>query len=113
VLLLPSARVITDDPDTEVPDMGCLLAVLAGFFPRFVLIVYWILRPERVDAIFTSFIWPLLGLIFLPFATLMYILLYVPGRGITSWDWLWVFLAALLDIAHWGASARERQAVPR
>jgi hypothetical protein len=88
--------------------MGCLFAIMAGLFPRLILLVYWVVRPERVDAIFTSFIWPLLGLIFLPLATLMYVLLWVPGRGVTSWDWGWVALAALLDIGHLGASGRDR-----
>jgi hypothetical protein len=91
--------------------MGCLLAVLAGVFPRFMLFVYWVARPEKVDAAFGSFIWPLLGIIFLPFATLMYVLLYLPGRGVTSWDWWWVALAALFDISHLAASAGQRNQV--
>jgi hypothetical protein len=56
--------------------------------------------------------WPLLGIIFLPFATLIYLLLYTPGRGLSGWDWFWVALAALLDIGHWGASASQRNQVP-
>jgi hypothetical protein len=92
--------------------MGCLLAVMAGLFPRFVLFVFWVARPDRMDAIFTSFVWPLLGLIFLPFTTLMYVLLWQPGRGVTGWDWFWVGIAALLDIGHWGASAGQRNQVP-
>lgn len=90
--------------------MGCLFAVMAGLFPRLVLFIYWVVRPERVDAIFTSFIWPFLGIIFLPFATLMYILLWTPGRGVTGWDWAWVALAAVLDVGHLGASGRDRYA---
>ena len=50
----------------------------------------------------------MLGLIFLPFTTLMYVLLWVPGQGVTGTDWWWVALAALLDIGHWGASAGQR-----
>ena len=34
-----------------------------------------------MDASFSTFLWPLLGMIFLPFATLIYLLLYTPGRG--------------------------------
>jgi uncharacterized membrane protein len=56
--------------------------------------------------------WPLLGIIFLPFATLIYLLLYTPGRGLSGWDWFWVVLAALLDIGHWGASATQRNQLP-
>ena len=76
--------------------MGCLLALFAGLFPRLGLFI----------------IWPLLGIIFLPFATLIYVVLYIPGVGLTGWGWLWVILAALLDIAHWGASYTQRNQIP-
>jgi hypothetical protein len=60
-----------------------------------------------VDAAFTTWIWPLLGIIFLPFATLMYVILWTAG-GLSSADWLWVGLAVLLDITHWGSSYSQR-----
>jgi hypothetical protein len=86
--------------------MGCLFAILAGVFPRLALFIVWIARPERVDAAFDSFIWPLLGLIFLPFATLIYVILWQVG-GLSGWDWFWVAIAALFDLGHWGASAAQ------
>ena len=86
--------------------MGCLLAIFAGVFPRFALVVYWILRPTQVDLAFDSWIVPLLGLIFLPLATLMYVILYHAG-GLDGWEWFWVGIAAILDLGHWGASARQ------
>jgi hypothetical protein len=51
--------------------MGCLSALLAGFFPRLALFTYWITRPAKIDAVFDGFLLPLLGIIFLPFATLI------------------------------------------
>ncbi len=93
--------------------MGCLLAVFAGMFPRFALVIFWVARPERMDAIFTSFLWPLLGIIFLPFTTLIYALLWVPGVGVTGSDWWWIALAVALDVGHWGATASRRGDVPR
>jgi hypothetical protein len=93
--------------------MGCLFVLLGGLFPRFALLILWIARPERIDAAFTTWLWPLLGIIFLPFATLIYALLYTPGRGVTGGDWFWVGLAALLDIAHWATSASQRNQVGR
>jgi hypothetical protein len=60
--------------------MGCLLAIFGGLFPRLAVVILWIARPERVDAAFSTFLLPLLGIIFLPFATLIYLLLYTPGR---------------------------------
>jgi len=84
--------------------MGCLFAIFGGLFPRLAVFILWIARPERVDAAFSTWLWPLLGIIFL--------LLYTPGRGLSGWDWFWVVLAALLDIGHWGASATQRNQIP-
>ena len=61
------------------------------------------------DAAFSTWILPLLGIIFLPFATLMYVILYTPGVGLTGWDWFWVTIAALLDIGQLGSSAAKRR----
>jgi hypothetical protein len=88
--------------------MGCLFALMAGIFPRLALFIYWIARSARVDAAFDTFLLPLLGIIFLPFATLIYVLLYTPGVGLTGWEWFWVVVAGLFDIMHWGAGASQR-----
>lgn len=89
--------------------MGCLLAVFAGFFPRIMLFLVWILRPNLVDAAFNSWIWPLLGIIFFPFATLLYVILYTPGIGLSGWEWFWVAIAAVFDIGHWGVGFGQRR----
>ena len=39
-------------------------------------------------------------------------LFYTPGGGLTGWEWLWVILAGLLDIGHWGASYTQRNQIP-
>ena len=83
----------------------CLFALLAGLFPRVAFAVYWLARPAVVDAVYGTLIWPLLGLIFLPFTTLMYTILWTPGIGVTGWDWLWVGIAFVLDVGHYGYSA--------
>jgi hypothetical protein len=93
--------------------MGCLLALFAGMFPRFALVIFWIARPDRMDDVFTSLVWPVLGIIFLPFTTLIYVLLWQPRVGVTGSDWFWIALAVVLDVAHWGASARQRQVPAR
>ena len=92
--------------------MGCLFALFAGIFPRLALFIYWIARPAKIDAAFDTFLWPLLGIIFLPFATLIYVLLYTPGVGLTGWEWFWVVVAGLFDIGHWAASATQRNQIP-
>ena len=94
--------------------MGCLFALMAGLFPRLALFIVWVARPALVGAAFSTWIIPLLGIIFLPFATLMYVLLYIPGVGLSGWGWFWVVIAVLLDLSHLVASvARRRQLMAR
>src|SRR3954451_10891553 len=93
--------------------MGCLFAIFAGLFPRLGVFIIWIARPALVDAAFSTFIWPLLGIIFLPFTTLIYIVVYTPGVGLIGWDWFWVFLALLFDIGQWVTSYSQRDQIPQ
>ncbi len=90
---------------------GCLLAMGAAFAPRLVLAFMWIVG-DRVNAAFDTFIVPLLGLIFLPYTTIMYVLVWSPGIGVAGWDWLWIGLGVLLDIMKWGQIANKRREVP-
>jgi hypothetical protein len=96
----------------EVDRMGCLFALLGGLFPRLALLIVWIARPALVDAAFNTFLLPLLGIIFLPFTTLIYVIVYTPGVGLVGFDWFWVILAVLLDISHWSASYTQRDQIP-
>jgi len=91
--------------------MGCLFVMFAGVFPRMALLFVWIARPKMVDAAFDTWIWPLLGIIFLPFATLMYVILWRSG-GLSGLDWFWVILAGLVDLAHWAAGYTQRRTAP-
>ena len=92
--------------------MGCLFAMFAGIFPRLALFMVWIVRPVLVSAAFDTWIWPLLGIVFFPFATLMYVLFYTPCIGLGGWEWFWVVVAGLLDITHWAATATQRKQIP-
>ena len=57
-------------------------------------------------------LWPLLGLVFLPFTTLMYTILWGPG-GLSGGDWIWVGIAFVLDLGHYTYSAYgNRDRVP-
>jgi len=60
----------------------------------------WLARPNLFSQAFNgSGLWPLLGIVFLPFTTLMYVLLW-SATGLTGWDWLWLILAVFLDLSH-------------
>jgi hypothetical protein len=83
----------------------------AAVAPRLVLIFMWIVG-SRVNAAFNNFIVPLLGLIFLPYTTIMYVLVWSPGIGLAGWDWIWVLMGVALDIMKWGQIYNKRKEVP-
>lgn len=96
--------------------LGCLFGLFAAFAPRLAFLLFWLARPNQVNAAFNTFIFPCLGLIFLPFTTLMWVLLWTPVTGIQGWDWLWIGIAVLLDIWGWANGGRvgwsNRNAIP-
>ena len=77
--------------------MGCLFLLVALVSPRLGIIFLWAFT-NYVSRSFDTWIWPLLGLIFLPWTTLLYILVAAPAGGITFWGWLFVALGLLMDI---------------
>jgi hypothetical protein len=88
----------------------CLFLILLLFGPRSVIVIWWLLQPARWDATFGSFIVPFLGFLFLPWTTLMYVIV-APG-GLVGLDVLWMGLAVLADIASYtggGVYGRRRR----
>ena len=90
---------------------GCLIAMLAAFAPRLVIILAW-LFSNRWDVVWDTWVWPLLGFIFLPYTTIMYVLVWNIATGVSGWDWMWIALGLLLDITKWAQIANNRRSVP-
>jgi hypothetical protein len=89
--------------------LGCLFVALAAAFPRAGLIILWVFTPWVKQA-FSTWFWPLAGLIFLPFATLTYVLVDAASVGsVNLGGWLLVALAGLIDLSHWAQAAYNRQ----
>jgi hypothetical protein len=91
---------------------GCLTGIVAGF-SRIALLMAWFARPAMMNAAFGSFIIPCLGFLFLPFTTLMYVILIQGVGKIQGLDWLWLVLAVIMDLASIGAAgAANRNRIP-
>jgi hypothetical protein len=64
---------------------------------------WWLFQPLRWEKAFSSWagdlwwIWPIIGIIFLPWTTIMYVIV-APG-GLVSWDWLWLGIMLFFDVA--------------
>jgi len=74
----------------------CLFFGLLLFGPRLAGVLWWIFEPVRWDATFDGVIVPILGLLFLPWTTVMYVL--VAPRGVNGFDYVWLGLAVLADV---------------
>src|SRR5215213_600545 len=96
--------------------MPCLFAIFAGFLPRVADLVLWLARPTQFMAPFGgNYLWPILGIIFLPFTTLFYVIMWTPGIGLAGWDWLWLGIAVVMDLSNLAghyAKYREQKAAP-
>jgi hypothetical protein len=91
---------------------GCLTGIVAGF-SRIALLMAWFARPAMMNAAFGSFIIPCLGFLFVPFTTLMYVILIQGVGKIQGLDWLWLVLAFIMDLASIGAAgAANRNRIP-
>jgi hypothetical protein len=90
--------------------MCCFFLLLATLGPRFALLLMW-LFGDRVDRAFDSWIWPLLGLLFLPWTTLAYVLAWSPGGGVSGGEWLFDANGLVADIATY--SGRKATSVYR
>ena len=61
------------------------------FFPRIGLVL-WRIFGSRVDDAFSSWIWPLLGLVFLPWTTLGEVFMWSADGGVSGAEWIFVGL---------------------
>ena len=83
--------------------MCCLFSVLLFLGPRAGILFWYIFDPSRWQHTFAFWLWPLLGSVFLPWTTLMYVIVY-PG-GVNGLDWLWLALALVVDLFSYSGSA--------
>ena len=83
--------------------MCCLFTTLVLFGPRLGILIWWLIDPIRWNLAFQSFIWPLLGFLFLPWTTIMYVSVGI--NGLSWFDWIWLAIALLVDLGSYGGGA--------
>ena len=87
----------------------CLLALIAVLSPRLAVILLW-LFTNYVDKAFSGWFLPLLGVIFLPWTTLFYILVDNAPGPIHVAGWFVIGIGVVLDLSAHAQAARRRQA---
>ena len=76
--------------------MCCLITSLFLLGPRAAILVWWLIEPVRWNATFDTFLWPLLGFLFLPWTTLAYVAVY--PAGINGFDYLFLGIGLAFDL---------------
>jgi hypothetical protein len=87
---------------------GCVFGLLAALSPRLALVLLWVFTT-MVDRAYSGNVVPLLGLIFFPFATLLYALAYQPVVGVSGVGWAVVAIGFVIDLTSTGFFARSRR----
>ena len=91
--------------------LGCLLALGLAVAPRLFLVIAWLFADRWPVVWGDAWLAPLLGIIFLPYTTVMYLLAWTP-IGISGTLWLWILLGLFLDLTHYVQAAQNRDRVP-
>ena len=73
--------------------MCLLLAIFVLLGPRALIFFWWLVEPQRWSVTFQSAFVPVIGLLFLPWTTIIYVLV-----------WLWLGIGLAVDIASYGSS---------
>jgi hypothetical protein len=82
----------------------CLFFSLLLLGPRVAIIFWWLIEPGRWDSAFDTALWPILGFIFAPWTTVMFVAV-APFGNVADWDWFWLLLALLVDMSTWSGNA--------
>lgn len=91
--------------------MCCFITSLLLAGPRAAILVWWLLFPVRFNVAFSTILWPILGIIFVPWTTLMYLAVW--PNGVVGFDWFWIALGILFDIGmHAGGGYGNRSRIP-
>jgi len=88
--------------------MCCVLGLLAFLGPRLAIFLLWVFT-NYLNRAFDTFLWPLLGFLFLPWTTIAYAIAQNELGGVNGIGLLVVLLGLLGDIGVLGGGARGRR----
>jgi hypothetical protein len=92
--------------------MCCFFASLFFFGPRLAFLVFWLLDSIKVSKALEvfdfSFLAALLGLIFLPWTILVFVIV----APLDSYDWFWLGLGIMADVLSYLGTFQNRRRVP-
>jgi hypothetical protein len=73
--------------------------------PRALIVFWWLVDPARWSLVFNGqILLPLLGFLFLPWTTILYVAMWTVG-GLEPIGWLLIGLGVVLDVGTYGGGA--------
>ena len=94
--------------------MCCAFLSLVLLGPRFFGAMWWLFQPVRWELAFSQWfsgnlwwVWAMVGVIFIPWTTIMFVIV-APG-GVEGWDWLWLGLMLAADIFSYGGGIGRKR----
>jgi hypothetical protein len=93
--------------------MCCFISSLFLLGPRAAILIWWLIDPTRWQLVFDDkWFWGIIGIIFVPWTTLMWVIV-APG-GLVGFDWILLALAVFADVAMWmGGGYGNRDRIPQ
>jgi hypothetical protein len=94
--------------------MCCFFASLVFFGPRLAFLIFWLFPAgqAKVNLAFKELNLPwlvgILGLIFAPWTVLMYVIIF----PLVGFDWIWLGLGIMADVASYIGGYHNRKQVP-
>jgi len=85
--------------------MPCLLAILALFVPRLVMVLL-VIFSDYLGAAYQTVFWPLLGFFFMPYTTLAYAWAKNSHGSVDGFYLVVVIIAVLVDLGVIGGGAK-------
>jgi|SRR5438045_1745842 len=91
--------------------MCCLFLAIGLLGPRLGFLGVWLFsNPNKVSLAFDGgWLLPILGVLFLPWTALAYVLCYAPVLGVSTTGWFVVALGFVADLATYSSRAAQKR----
>ena len=96
--------------------MCCAFLALLLLGPRFFGAMWWLFQPGQWQLAFNQWfsggfwwIWAIAGIVFIPWTTIMFVIVAPGPGGVEGWDWLWLGLMLFVDIASYGGGVGRKR----
>ena len=86
----------------------CFLVLLLLFSSRAIAVLWWIIDTDRWASAFNSVAWPILGILLMPWTTIMWVAV-APNGTLAGYDWVWLALGVLFDVSSYGSGGLRRR----